>query len=229
MATNISSEKIFEIGEISIVVVAANHNPTILNPDFLLFNSIVPEDWELAEHPLCTIPLAQVVYKNGFKIISQLEKVIFSESLQDKRLEESNVSSIAKKYAEKLPHVNYTAVGINPTGHIVFNTREELQAYILRTFFTPSPWKQFKGGPREASCKFSYQLDTTKFNLTIEERALNVFEDQSLPVLAISANFHHEITASNPNDNLQMLVEILDNWLNDVQIYTEFVTAFLIP
>ncbi len=33
----------FQIAELSVVVIAKNHNPTVLNPDFLKLNNIVPE------------------------------------------------------------------------------------------------------------------------------------------------------------------------------------------
>ena len=60
-----------DIQELAAVVVARNHNPTILNPDFLKYNNIVPANWELAESPLCTPPVAQVKYTNGISIVAQ--------------------------------------------------------------------------------------------------------------------------------------------------------------
>ena len=70
--------------ELSIVVVARNHNPTILNPDFLRYNEIVPPDWELAGPPVCVELMAQVAYSNSVKIVSQFDKVIFTETLGGK-------------------------------------------------------------------------------------------------------------------------------------------------
>ena len=63
----------FVFSELTIVIVAENHNPTILNPDFLKFNDIVPKEWDMGQPPLCTPPISQVEYKNGIKIIHRTE------------------------------------------------------------------------------------------------------------------------------------------------------------
>ncbi len=44
-------ERNFAIGNFTIVVVAADHNPSILNPDFLRINDIVPSDFKVIETP----------------------------------------------------------------------------------------------------------------------------------------------------------------------------------
>jgi len=49
----------------SVVVTAESHNPTILHPHFLKTQGIVPPDFEPAESPVCTPPLAIVKYRNG--------------------------------------------------------------------------------------------------------------------------------------------------------------------
>jgi len=63
--------------ELGIVIVAQNHNPTILNPDFLKRNKIVPENWELACPPICLPPVARVSFTKGVNIFSQPERIIF--------------------------------------------------------------------------------------------------------------------------------------------------------
>ena len=44
----------------AVVVLAREHNPTILHPSFLGAQGIVPKDWQLAEPPMCTPPLSMV-------------------------------------------------------------------------------------------------------------------------------------------------------------------------
>jgi len=70
--------------EFSIVVVAKSHNPTILNPDFLKDNEIVPANWELEKPPVCLEPVAEIVFKNKVRIIAQLDKLIFLRMLRPK-------------------------------------------------------------------------------------------------------------------------------------------------
>ncbi|HJW85477.1 MAG TPA: hypothetical protein VJ440_02455 [Candidatus Brocadiaceae bacterium] len=93
-----------QIKEISIVLAAQNHNPSILNADFLKFNDIIPAEWQLKEPPVCIFPFAQVIYDNGVKITSQLEKVVFLEQMADSCEKKLSIASLACKYVEKVPH-----------------------------------------------------------------------------------------------------------------------------
>jgi len=68
------------IREFSVVIAAQNHNPTILNPDFLIRNEIVGADWKLAQAPVCVEPFAQVQYTNGVSVLSELQKIVFTQS-----------------------------------------------------------------------------------------------------------------------------------------------------
>ena len=48
------------------VVVGQAHNPTILNPDFLAAEGIVPKSWNWSvSETITTPPLAMVRYSNG--------------------------------------------------------------------------------------------------------------------------------------------------------------------
>lgn len=41
-----------DLQELAIVLTAKNHNPSILNPDFLKCSGIIPSEWELSRQPL---------------------------------------------------------------------------------------------------------------------------------------------------------------------------------
>src|SRR3989304_5143826 len=98
--------------QVSSVVVGRAHNPSILNPDFLNLNGIVPRDWEVVD-TLTTPQLALVRYSNGVSLTvehNKLQVVQVGESLVH---QSSHSSAIARRYVETLPHVNYVAVGNN--------------------------------------------------------------------------------------------------------------------
>ncbi|MBM4300225.1 MAG: hypothetical protein FJ121_01660 [Deltaproteobacteria bacterium] len=208
--------------ELSIVVVARNHNPTILNPDFLKYNKIVPTDWELAGKPICADPVAQVTFSNGVNIVSQFDKVIFSEVLRDKKPGDVAIPGIAQKYVETLPHVDYRAVGINPKGHVVFTDEAEVQRYIVDNLLAPGPWRQFDEISVKAAIKFIYALKDCQLSLTIEEGKLQV-QDSLLPVALFAANFHHDLAGESKEEKLKNLSKILDEWEKDLNLFREMV------
>ena len=66
--------------KIGIVVVGANHNPSILNPDFLRHQCIVPEAMTLVGPVISTPAFSQVVYQ-GLEIVSEPNRISFTEDI----------------------------------------------------------------------------------------------------------------------------------------------------
>ena len=107
-------ENELQIIDASIALVANNNNPTILNPDFLKYNAIIPSDWELSTSPIVTEPFAQVSFKNAFQITSQFQKIVFSCN-DFSEIDLETIASTAKRYIETIYNVKYVALGFNPT------------------------------------------------------------------------------------------------------------------
>ena len=102
-----------EIVNASVVVTATQHNPSILHPSFLTSQDIVEADWVLAEQPICTPPLAIVKFKNGIVFTAQPEQLQVTDNLLDEDVASSVVSELVERYVRTLPHVQYSAVGVN--------------------------------------------------------------------------------------------------------------------
>lgn len=210
-----------EILELTVVVRAQNHNPSILNPDFLKYNEIVPVEWELAESPICAEFGAQVKYKNGLTIIADLNKVIFSETLAGTSAHEARVSDIAKKYTATLPHVGYNALGINPKGAVVADSGNEAGAFLLDKLVKPGPWKTQAGGAKQVNLTFQYSVNDARMTLKTESAEAG---DQGpypkgTPLVVFGANFHREISESEPAQRLEQVHKGIDRWHDDL---TEF-------
>src|SRR5690348_7266953 len=105
-----------ELVEASVVVLAQDHNPSILHPSFLASQGIVPEEWQCAEPPICTPAFSVTSYANG--VVFTVESHRFQ--VQDKNPQGNGSTSpapeLAARYIRKLPYVRYRAVGINLTG-----------------------------------------------------------------------------------------------------------------
>ena len=217
-----------ELGDIAIVLVAQKNNPTILNPDFLKYNHIVPENWNLKNNPVCIGPMAQVVFDNGIRITAELDKVVFLESMKGKKdLSELKIHEIAIKYINTLPHVNYSAIGINPRGHLIFSTIDDSQNFIKDTFTNVNLWKQFDNKPINVGFKFSYKLEKAVMSLAIEASFYNLLPEKKVPVVSFTANFHHSVTGETKDIKIDNLVSTINDWRKDIDTYRELVKKLI--
>lgn len=215
-------QKRFDFTELSIVIVAENHNPTILNPDFLKFNEIVPKEWVVSKPPLCAHPVSQVEYKNGMRITAELNKLIFFTPKLVSNHSETNISDIVKRYVDTLRHVNYKAVGINPRGHFSFDSKDSLTTYFVNNLLSKGAWADFCGGVRSISIKLRYELDSVIYNIGIDQASLREDKSREDNVLSISGNFHHPIASNHSMESYKKVVEIIDNMDSDLDQCSNF-------
>ncbi|MBW2095696.1 MAG: hypothetical protein JRI80_12490 [Deltaproteobacteria bacterium] len=204
-------QKGFDFTELSIVILAENHNPTILNPDFLKFNGIVPKEWVVSKPPLCAHPISQVEYENGMRITAELNKLIFFTPKFANNHFDRNISDVAKRYVETLRHVNYKAVGINPRGHFSFDNAEALTNYFANKLLCKGAWADFCGGVRSVSIKLRYELESAVYNIGLDQASLRSGKSRENNLLSISGNFHHDIGSKYNVDSYRAVCKIIDN------------------
>jgi hypothetical protein len=213
-------------GELSVVIVAENHNPSILNPDFLLRNGIVKEEWhwDLAKPPISTQPFSQVVFKSGFSITAHFDRLVFTEA------EEGNIPTITElahivcKYVETLPHVAYRSVGINPTCHVIMESEDASRLFIVDTFVRKGPWSDFGDAPLRASVRFVFQANGAKLLVTIDEAQVKTSgEEKPAPRVMFQGNFHRDLEGKDAPDKLSRLVSIIQNWSRDYDLFVGLV------
>ncbi|MBI3089628.1 MAG: hypothetical protein HYY96_03095 [Candidatus Tectomicrobia bacterium] len=207
--------------EMSIVILARMHNPSILNPDFLRLHGIVPQEWELVEAPLCTEPFAKVAYKCGVTVLAQFDRLIFSEQTDGDRLEHCRIPDIAAKYVETLPHVDYRAVGINPKARIMLEGEPEVRAFLLGKFLARGPWDELDHGKPLVSLSFAYARKGGAMNITIQgETPSGAPPRQSL---LVASNFHHEVEPG--QDRAMQIKQICRAWAEDVTCFSQWIAA----
>lgn len=97
---------------VSVVVTAAFHNPSILNPDFLVSRAIVPQGWNVAE-TLTTPPVAVVKYDNGIAWTVDESRLTVTEECGPAFGDAYRVHGLVDAYLGKLPHVPYRGLGLN--------------------------------------------------------------------------------------------------------------------
>lgn len=223
-------EKIFKLIECAIVTAAKNHNPTILNPDFLKRNKIVFEEgWE-AEKILTTDVFSQVGFKNGFVITVDPQKIVFTDNGPSRSISKPllpSLDEIAIKYIDTLPHVKYSAVGVNFKAVVPFESQEESESFVRDKVISSGPWKEFAGGIKSAILKFVYPIASGTLNISMEPATFQEKAGQSEQknVMLISANFHRDISIDS-DEAIEKMKETIEGWKNDRDNFFEMINLF---
>jgi len=185
---------------VSVVVLAMEHNPTILHPSFLESEGIVPKGWQLAEPPICTPPLSVVKYKNGINFSVESRKFQVAQSPPPDKLEDSQAPELAIKYVEKLPYVRYTAIGINMAALI---KDPEPEKTLISKFLVAENCSVSSLNLESASFRFVYRMEKGRLNLTCEPGSI---ESDQLNGIVVNANYHTDCSGTNPVQELREIV-----------------------
>ena len=169
----------------AVVVVAKAHNPSILHDSFLSAQGIVPAGWELAAPSLSTPAISIVKYANGVVFTAEPTKVMVRDDIPKKT---PVVQDLALKYLEALPHVHYSAVGINFAGFVECASPEE---WVRDRFLKRGPGNDDKLKPNAVGLRFAYSVERGMLNLSCDVGTVHrADEAKETPCLLIGGNYH---------------------------------------
>lgn len=176
--------------QVSTVVIGETHNPSILNPDFLASQGIVPKawGWKLAD-TFTTPPLSLVRYENGVTVTVEVNKLqVVDPSVGDDPTS-TRAASVAAEYVAALPHVRYTAVGINFQSIIKADSPEDV---LKKRFLKPDSCDTPERPLHAAGYRLVYVLsDGARVTLSIDAgQAMKPEEGEPQSVILTRANFH---------------------------------------
>ncbi|MCY3023236.1 MAG: hypothetical protein NTW87_30025 [Planctomycetota bacterium] len=205
----------------SAVVAAEGHNPTILHPAFLESRSIVPKEWKASE-VICTPPVAVVKY-NGQDFIMSVEigRLQVIDNKPGDQPEKSPAPQIAAKYITELPHVRYTAVGINFTA---FVPSESAERRLLERFLKPDDSWQGRFAPKAIGLRFLFDLVGGALRLRVDAGTVKRGDQKERSGVLVNANCNYDL----PTDKkLERAVEILSRFADNYQVVRERINAVL--
>lgn len=215
------------VQELVFLIATKQQNPTILNPDFLIYSGIVPEDWKLARPPIYTNQVAQITYQNGVNIVAQSNRIIFSEMLEGKALSDIVVPQVVQKYVEMLPKVDYQAIGTNFRGYVGC-TSDEAYQYVCHQLLSSGPWQEFGQEPMRAAINYFYALEQGRLNISVNEASLQYPDQDPFPVILFSGNVNYDHLGEVKEERLKSLSGIIARWQQDLETFTTLVnTRFL--
>ena len=209
--------------EVSSVVVANAHNPSILNHDWLLVNNVLPElpgGWEFAEPPFTTPPLSSIQYQNNVRIVlDALRLVITAQTLGGNVVVEPDgvVSQLATSYVSILKHIPYVAVGSNFKAYIeCANAPRKL----VDTFGGTGHWTD---GLASLSIKLNHGIGDCERHLDVSSSTAQKSEEnesKTVEVVLVSANYHREIS------DKDMALQAIGETSADLEDFMKFTTDF---
>ena len=198
--------------QFSVVVVGKAHNPTILNPDFLALQRIVPEDWKVVQ-TITTPPLSMVRYENGISITVESEKLQLVDLGAGENPVQSEASVIASHYVRTLPHVRYTAVGTNFQS-VAETSSPEIA--LKNRFLKSGPWDSDAHPVEAVGIRLVYPFSSGRLVLSFdagEAKGEDAEAGEAKRVIITNANFHRECEGY-PSDHqvLEHLGHVADDW-----------------
>ena len=206
----------------SIVLLADAHNPSILNPDFLIRNDIVSEDHILDQkQPNLTTPaISQFRYLSGISFVMDPNRLVIQDNFPEGEI--FPIPDIALKYLKNVPHVRYYALGINFDKALIFDTKQKAHNFQQKTFLKKGPWSA-NGALSEFVAKFIYIFDECQCNLAFSSPVMlrPVTEDEKpLDALILTANFHRDFNKIEKHeDRNNAIAKSISNWEKDKELF----------
>ncbi len=200
----------------SIVVVGHSHNPSILNPDFMARTGIVPSDWgwDLDEPVFSTPPLSQVRYKNGITIVCEPSKLRITESAEPADPATSRIQEIAIGYVKALPHVPYSAVGVNFTAAL---EKGDPTRFLIQAFLQSGPWNTEAHHLSGLGLRLVYPLNGGHLTISLDAGEIGEGSQQNRKsVVVMDANFHHDCASED------RVTEIVGHLKRSLEFWNEY-------
>jgi hypothetical protein len=214
--------------ELAIAIAAKNLNPTVLNPDFLKYTGVVPSDWELGRPPVYANGIAQIIFSNGLSIVAQSNRIVITEPIGTKELQEIQVSQIACQLVDKLPKVEYQSVGINPVGLFMFDSEQQTHQYLCEHLLSPGSWQEFGEEPMQAGLQLAYTLKRGQLILGINQAKIQ-YPDKSASAMVFSGNFNSPLSGNSDSEKLQNLKQLIQNWQEDLNTFRQLLEEKFLP
>ncbi len=210
------------VQELVIAIAAKNLKPSILNPDFLKYSGIIPEDWEFSGKPIFNNNVVRIAFKNNVNIIVQGNSLMFAEVIGGKSADSVLIPEIARKFAKKLPNIDFQAVGINPRGFVAFEKEGAGREFMTQKLLSPAAWHDIGEAPMRASLNLVYKLQGGPLSLNISEAALKQ-ENKRIPLVIFSGSFGYEIANNSKEEKLGLINQVIENWFTDVTTFSDLV------
>lgn len=201
--------------ELSIVILASDHNPTILNPDFLARTKIVDErmDWRVLGQSITTPAFSSVEYDSKVSINIDPMKLQVTDVSED--IQPNTVSEIVTKYVNVLEYVQYQALGINFTNIIKVDDKDIVN-YLIERFIKDGGWNDPDTPICNLGLKFTYKIDDIDITFSIDK---GLSKEDGGQIIISRANFHRNLNQNGTRS--EQIKKYLENMDSDLLLFNK--------
>ena len=208
---------------LSVVLVADNVEPSMINPDFLRHNEIVDFDLQTEQPPVSTPVFSQVVFQGGLAVTAQPDRFDFVQ--RGEALTEDVVSvDIAKRFLAKVPSPHYRAIGINPTGVRPLN--DGSVGGVASALIEGGGWMAFENVSPMVALKAVYSCQDRWITMDVQDSKKRESDGSESSVLLFAANIHRDIGETDQGQRIARMMSILSGWKDDLSDFKDLVAQF---
>lgn len=216
--------------ELGIVVAMQQPNPNLVTAEFLKLSGIIPADWQLAQEPVNTERISQLLFTNSVSIVAEPNRIMFGENIGSRDISTLTVAQVAHKYTEIFKLAKYSAIGINIRSYSPQASIQSATQYINHQLLADGSWQNYGTTPVQAALNLVYTLQNRQLNLDIAAAGMQFEQAEITPVILFSGNFSYNLANSELGETAAAVGRILSNWQIDLSAYCELITdRFLSP
>lgn len=208
---------------LSVVLIADNVDPSMINPDFLRHNGIVDPGLQTGQPLISTPVFSQVILERGLSVVAQPDRFEFAQQGQA-LAEDAESPDIARRFLEKIPYPPYKAIGINLTGARLLDRGSENGA--ADALIEGGGWMAFGDVSPAVSLKAVYHCEGRQVTLDVHDAKRRVSDGSESPGLVFAANFHRDISETSRERRIAMLMSVLSTWKDDLSDFKNLVAKF---
>jgi hypothetical protein len=216
--------------ELGIVVAMQQPNPNLVTAEFLKLSGIIPADWQLAQEPVNTDRISQLLFTNSVSIVAEPNRIMFGENIGDRDISTLTVAQVAHKYTEIFKLAKYSAIGINIRSYSPQASIQSATQYINHQLLADGSWQNYGTTPVQAALSLTYNLPNRQLNLDITAAGMQFGQAEITPVILFSGNFRYNLADAELGETAAAVGRVLTNWQTDLSAYCELITdRFLSP
>ncbi|MEL6927724.1 MAG: hypothetical protein AAFO95_03715 [Cyanobacteria bacterium J06600_6] len=218
----------FQLQELNFTLFAEKFNPTILNLNTLQRVGAIKPNWQLAEEPIYQADGLKLVFTNKVRIIAQTDRLIFAETVGNKRLQDIHLAESVKSFIGGFLELKYRALSLSPGGYASFESSTAATKYLSEGLLASTTWGKFQGQPISAvGLKLAYPYKSGNFYLDINQANLDIV-GREIPAIWFAGNFNYQLVGASNEQRYSNLQTILNSLLQDIQNYQTYINNELL-
>ena len=215
------------LAQLSVVLVANQVDPSILNPDFLRHNRIVDPDAQVGAPSVSTPQLSQVTFQDGIAVKANHNRVIFEEADDPLRPDCVRSPSMAIRFVTLFPNILYKAIGINPVAIPFLDGAVDERVAIQNALVDKGQWLRLGEQSPKLGLRTVYRLQDRTVFLEILDGEASEADAHPPSVVAFRSNIHRDLDEPDHVARNQRLLSVLAKWEDDLKDFEQLIGQFL--